>query len=219
MGIKERFVPAVKNVLFHFSLHQSRFSASLSRQQKSRAAAPAACSGAKERRDMNQSYDFSGVSDNIVKEVHRQAELCLQQTVQIAVAADQRASTLTGILGAGAIALLVASGNMLSAQTPKTALVAAAITAAIVLYLAALRCAQAARSTDYFLAGYEPRFWVGATSDEVWMLRFAAEDLQRRIDANRATLEVSSKMLTQGRSIALLAVPAGLAAYLLSSGV
>lgn len=56
--------------------------------------------------------DFSNVPDSAVKELHRQGELCLLGTMQLALAADQRATTLSGILGAGAVALAAATAGL-----------------------------------------------------------------------------------------------------------
>jgi hypothetical protein len=44
--------------------------------------------------------DFSNVPRGAAKELCRQGELCLQGTVQLAIALDQRATTLTGVVGA-----------------------------------------------------------------------------------------------------------------------
>jgi hypothetical protein len=61
-----------------------------------------------------QQYDFSNVPAGAIREVHRQGEICLQSIVQLALAADQQATTLTGILGAASVALLVATAAMIS---------------------------------------------------------------------------------------------------------
>jgi hypothetical protein len=56
-----------------------------------------------------------------------------------------------------------------------------------------------------------------SSSDEIWMLRYAAEDVQVRIDGNRSTLETSSKMLTLGRGFALAAAPIGVIVFAIIS--
>ncbi len=161
------------------------------------------------------SLDLSAVPDETIKELHRQGELCLQGTVQLAIAADWRATTLTGILGAGSIALIVAGASMISNPLSHPALIVATLTTALMLFFGALQCARAARSIDYFVAGYEPRLLAQSANDETWMLRFAAEDIQTRITRNRETLARSSRMLTRGRVIAFTAVPIGVAAFVI----
>jgi hypothetical protein len=140
-------------------------------------------------------------------------ELCLQGTVQFGLAVDQRATTLTGILAAGSIALVAATVS-LSINNPhhKIALIvsAAAVMAAILFYFGALFCAWAARSADFHVIGYEPRkLAISMVGDnfELWMQRYLAEDIQVRIDHNRRELEKSSRYLTWGRRIALSAIP------------
>jgi hypothetical protein len=156
--------------------------------------------------------DFSKIPAAAAKELCRQGELCLQGTVQLAVAADQRATTLTGILGAGSVALVAATVSLSINSDRKIALIASAVITALVLYCGALFCAWAARSADFHVAGYEPRLLAtSATEDntELWMQRYAAEDAQARIDHNRRELAKSARYLTWGRRIALCAVPIG----------
>ena len=159
--------------------------------------------------------NFSNVPDGAVKELHRQAELCLMGTVQLATSVDQRATTTSGILGGGAVALLAASAAMGSASHPIFPFIAAAIATAAVLYLGALLCASAARSVDFFVAGYEPRLLAPAASDENSILRYAAEDLQIRINRNRLSLARSSRLFTWGQRIGLLAGPIGAITFVL----
>jgi hypothetical protein len=156
--------------------------------------------------------DFSNIPAAAAKELCRQGELCLQGTIQLAVATDRRATTLAGILGAGSVALVAATVSLSISPEHKIAFIVSAATTALVLYCGALLCAWAARSTDFHVAGYEPRMLaISATEEntELWMQRYAAEDVQVRIDHNRRELEKSARYLTWGRRIALCAVPLG----------
>jgi hypothetical protein len=162
-------------------------------------------------------YDFSTVPGEAIKELHRQGEMCLQGTVQLAIASDQRASTLTGILGASSVALTVAAGNAALVPAPHVSFAIALGVTALFVLLGTYFCAHAARSIDYHLAGYEPYKLAIASADETWLLRFAAEDVQKRIDFNRKALDGASRDLTIGRWIALLAMPIGVASYFLVS--
>jgi len=159
--------------------------------------------------------DFSNVPQDAARELCRQGELCLQGTVQLAIAADQRATTLTGILGAGAIALVAATVSLSVGAKPNVTLIFSAAATALSLYCGALFCAWAARSADFFVAGYEPRLLhiSAPENSELWMQRYSAEDIQMRIDHNRDTLEKSSRYLTWGRRIALCSVPIGLLTF------
>jgi len=157
--------------------------------------------------------DFSNIPADAIKELHRQGEICLQSTMQLALAADQRATTLTGIMGAGAVALLAATATMISSAHPSAALIGTGAGTATLLFVGALFCAWAAQPLDFFVAGYEPRRMAPAARDETWILRYATEDMQIRIDSNRASLVHASRLLTWGRSIALLAVPLGITIF------
>ena len=153
--------------------------------------------------------DFSSVPDETVHEFHRQGELMLQGTVQLATAMDQRATTSSGIMAGGAVALLTAAAAMSVADQPFHAFVWSAVATAVPLFVGAVLCAWAARPTAFFVAGYEPRKLLPAVRDKAWMLRFAAEDIQVRITANRRALESSSRLLGWGMGVGLLAAPVG----------
>lgn len=162
--------------------------------------------------DMN----LSAVPDDTIGELHRQAEICLQGTVQLATALDQRATTTSGILGAGALALFTAAASMSMAARPFVPFIVGAIIAAATLYFGAMVCAWAARSTDFFVSGYEPRFLIKSASDKHWMMRYAVEDIQMQVDKNRSVQERSSRLFTYGRRIGLCAIPLGVLMFFIA---
>jgi hypothetical protein len=157
--------------------------------------------------------DLSSVPDSLVEELHKEGVLCLQGTLQLAVAADQRATTLTGVFGAGSVALLAAAATLLTVSQPNQPLLLGAIATAIFLLSAALFCAWAARPVDFFLVGYEPKLLAPAARDRGWMLRCTTEDIQMRIDANRRVISRSALILKFGFLIAVCSVPAGIIAF------
>jgi hypothetical protein len=115
--------------------------------------------------------DFSNIPAAAAKELCRQGELCLQGTLQLALATDQRATTLAGILGAGSIALLAATVSLSLSPDHRIALILPAAATAFILYCGALLCAWAARSTAFHVAGYEPRLLARSAiqDDETWI--------------------------------------------------
>lgn len=157
--------------------------------------------------------DFSQIPPEAIKELHRQSEICLQGTLQLALAVDQRAITLTGILGAGSIALAAARVTMLSSVHPNPAMVGAAAITALVLFSAALLCAWAARPSSFHVAGYEPKRMAKAALNDIWILRYATEDAQVRIDSNRRSLERASRNLAWGMCVAMIALPVGASVF------
>ena len=61
--------------------------------------------------------EHSDIDLETIEEIHRQGETLIQIMVQLALAADQRATTMTGIFGAGAVALLGAAAALIGATT------------------------------------------------------------------------------------------------------
>jgi hypothetical protein len=139
--------------------------------------------------------DLSSVPESLVEELHEEGVLCLQGTLQLAVAADQRATTLTGVFGAGSFALLAAAATLLTASQPNQPLLWGASATAVFLLSAALFCAWATRPVNFYLAGYEPKLLTAAANDRGWMLRCATEDIQMRIDSNRRVISRSASMV------------------------
>lgn len=163
-----------------------------------------------------ETYDFSHVPGDAVEEFLRQGQECLAGTMQLAIASDQRAIAMAGIFGAGFIALLATAAAIFTGDRQNVSLFFACVGTAIGLFLASFICAWAARPTDFFVGGYEPRHLSKAVSDPVWMKRYAAEDVQRRIDANGKCLKSASKCVTIGALLALISPLLGLLALWLS---
>lgn len=158
--------------------------------------------------------DYTKVSDSAVKEFHRLAEVCLQGTVQLAIAADQRATALTGIFGAAAAGLLITGANLFAGGHSHPSVIAALGVAILILFIAAICCSQASKPVDFHVAGYEPkRLAASAIADDLTMLRYSAEDIQSRIDANRNALSRAARLLTVGRRTAVAALPAAILVF------
>jgi hypothetical protein len=159
--------------------------------------------------------DILALPETTVAIVHKQAEECLAGTVLLATAADSRATTLTGIFGGAAVALLAASATVLAAPEHKTyfPLFVAALVAALLLFAAAILCAYACRPIDYFVAGYEPKYLSKSATDLTWMLRYATDDVQVRIDTNREALAAGARKVSWAMRLALISVLASIAAF------
>jgi hypothetical protein len=160
--------------------------------------------------------DILALPEATVAIVHEQAEECLAGTVTLATAADSRATTLTGIFGGGAVALLAASATVLAAPEHEAyfPLLTAALVGAIFLFIAAMLSAWACRPIDFFVAGYEPKLLSQSAADPTWMLRYATNDVQARIDANRKSLAASARQVNWAMRLALFSVLAGIVAFL-----
>jgi hypothetical protein len=120
-----------------------------------------------------------------LREILRQAETYLDSSLKVAVAADQRATTLMGIYGAVGVALLVSAATIGTRAQPDLALISAIIAVALLLLCAGLLCGLAGKPVDFYVSGYEPEKIVESSTEEKWLIRYVCEDLQRRIDINK----------------------------------
>ncbi len=164
-----------------------------------------------------QTVDFLTVPPQALAELNRQGDSCLQGTMQLAIANDQRAVTLTGMFGAAAGALAALLGALVTAvHEPSQALLAAIAAAAVLLFLAAILCAISARPADFFVTGYEPRLLAqGCTGEDLTpIMRATLEDVQNRIDHNRAILARSAGVLTAGLWTGIAAIPVAVVAFI-----
>ena len=167
----------------------------------------------------NPVLDLSAIPAETIGELHRQAEACLDGTVQVAIAADTRATTLAGIFGGGSVALLAGAATIVAGGNPDKfhALLVSALVAAGAWFVAAMLCAWSGKPRDFFLGGYEPRLFAKSATDVTWMLRYATEDMQVRIDHNRTTLASNARVLRWGFYIAILGVLASVGWFLFAT--
>lgn len=165
--------------------------------------------------------DILALPEATVAIVHKQAEECLAGTVHLATAADSRATTLSGIFGGAAVALLAAGATILAAPEHKVylPLLSAALISALFLFAAAILCAYACRPIDYFVGGYEPKYLSKSATDPIWMLRYATDDVQVRIDANREALAAGARKVKLAMWLALLSVLASIAAFFIAENL
>jgi hypothetical protein len=160
--------------------------------------------------------DLSAHSDpSVLKELVHQGEVCLSDTVRLAIAADSRATTFCGIFGAAGVALLAAAAANFASQHGESAFIAAAIVAGFLFIVASLFAAFAARPTDFFAGGDQPRRLANVT-DSVAQLRYIAIDIQMRIDKNRTAMERSATRTNRALYIAGSAILAGAVVFIAS---
>jgi hypothetical protein len=163
---------------------------------------------------MADADDVCKISAAAAEEVHRQAELCLLGTLQLALAQARRATTMAAVFGAGAIAVFAAIVSAIFARLDTIPFTSGAGVTSFLLFVAALLCGQAARSSDFHVAGNEPRLLPpAAKNNKQWLLQAAAKDVQQRIDMNRAELMSSDKLLNRGILLASAAVGLGALTY------
>jgi hypothetical protein len=157
--------------------------------------------------------DWSGVPDSALREMLRQAETRLDSILKAAIGADQRATTLMGVFGAVGVALLVSAATIGTRAEPEWSLIFAIISAAILLLVAGVMCGRAGRPIDFHIGGYEPEKILKSSTDEIWLLRYICEDLQRRMDLDRKILEKASRLISGSFIMAGMSVIAGVVVF------
>lgn len=151
----------------------------------------------------------------VLKELVHQGEVCLSDTVRLAIAADSRATTLCGIFGAAGVALLAAAAANFSSQHSERAFIAAALVAGILFIFASAVAAFAARPADFHVGGDQPQRLANVT-DALSQLRYIAIDFQMRIDKNRAAMELSAARTNRALYLAGSAVLGGAIVFIVS---
>ena len=167
--------------------------------------------------DTLESLELSGLALEALQELNRQGEACLDGTIRLALASDQRAVTLTGVFGAAATALAALLGAFVTAaHEPAAPLLIAIGVASLLFFLLLLACTLSAKPVEFFVGGYEPRLLVrGCSGDDTTpLLRASITDLQCRIDRNRVALERSARLLTCGLRLGLGALPAAVVCFI-----
>lgn len=157
--------------------------------------------------------DWRGIPDSAVREILRQGETYLDGTLKTGIGADQRATTLMGIYGAIGVALLVSAATLATRAQPDLSLIGAIVVTALLVLLAGAICGFAGKPIDFYVAGYEPEKIIKSSTDELWLLRFVCEDLQRRIDMNRRSLEKSADLISKSFLVAGAAIVVGIVVF------
>jgi hypothetical protein len=82
--------------------------------------------------------------------------------------------------------------------------------------VAAVFSTISAKPPDFFVTGYEPRLLAqGVVGDDpTFAMRAELEDVQKRINHNRAALERSAKWLVAGLWVGIGAIPTAVVAFI-----
>lgn len=157
--------------------------------------------------------DWSGIPDAALREVLRQAETRLDSILKTAIGADQRATTLMGVFGAAGVALLVSAATIGTRPQPDLSLIFAIVSTATLLLIAGLMCGRAGRPIDFHVGGYEPEKILKSSTDEIWLLRYICEDLQRRMDLDSEILNKASRLINGSFILAGIGVVVGIVVF------
>lgn len=147
----------------------------------------------------------SGLTSDLAATVLKQGEVRLAAQLQIALAADSRATTFASILIAVAAILLGFGGDQATGKTPDFPLAIGALGAGILLLISAAICVTAARPIKFDLAGAVPENWWddGVTNrsheESLWQ---ESNNYTRRIRENGRRLRKNAQLFRVGMYLA-----------------
>ena len=157
----------------------------------------------------------------LAREIARQAETRLMAIMQLATAADARATTLCGIFGAGSVGLGAAVLAYLGVEHHASRLIATGTVTAVLLLTASIIAGCAGAPRDFWLAGGMPgalRSWAWNGTQwrsEAEMLDGTAQRLAEAIDRDRQLLELESRLVISSLYVAGFSVFVGISVYLI----
>lgn len=160
-----------------------------------------------------QQWDWASIPEASVREILRQAEVQMSDILAISIASDQRAMTLCSTFGAVAAGLAAADVAVCAIQGFDLGAAISLALMALGFLIASLTCGFSGRPRPYFAAGYEPAKLILTATDELWAIRYSAQDLQQRIAVNRESLRRVASLTNTGFRIAILSIPLAVVAF------
>ncbi len=154
--------------------------------------------------------------ERLAEMVLRQGEIKVQAQLQIALAADQRASTFAGIYTAISIAAFGASAAVF--QAGAVGLIAGGLAVAVVSLIAAYLCLGVAQPTRFHIAGNRPdNWWSDGVRDRALdeCLERESQNYDRHIEHNRVILARNASRIRRALRVGLMVPVAGLVVFLM----
>lgn len=158
--------------------------------------------------------DWNDVDVEMARQILAQGELYLQGQVQLAIAADQRATTAASIFGSMATAVAAVVIAFWDNSKDDAALAAGLVGAALLL-AAAVFAAIAARPVAFDVAGNHPAKWIDDRKGSlVARIGRECESYQRRITFNDSVMSRNKGWITIAFGVALIAPPVSVLVWL-----
>ena len=110
------------------------------------------------------------------------------QIVAMALAADQRASSVGAAYGAVSAGLLAAAGTLDAIEHANVPIIAGLVVAAFGFFLGTCSCFWACRPIDFYAVGNNPDSQVPTASDIYWLKRYYCREIDMRLQSNAAVL-------------------------------
>jgi hypothetical protein len=164
--------------------------------------------------------DFEKAPDDVLTEIVRQAEARLAVQTQFALAADQRALSLTNLYGSMTVALMAGAIAAIAEGLRPIALAAAG--AGLMTFLATVMVALSARPSPFATVGNDPANWLEdiASGRSLHEARAdTARIYEEALKKNRTRMKGQTMLINSALIMMLLAGPAaagaGLTGYFL----
>ena len=130
------------------------------------------------------------------QEIVRLGELVMEDVRELATSGDSRAATLAAAMSAVAAGVFVAAITILGfAQRDINAVYALFASASFFVVSAGLAVLSAA-PVDFYLRGFNPKSLAETLGDELQIAKWVAEDIAKKLDANRHILARQGRLLT-----------------------
>jgi hypothetical protein len=154
--------------------------------------------------------------ERLAEVVLRQGELKLAAQLQVAIAADHRATAFAGLFITLALAALSGAGLLWKLGSGYEALLAGLIVVTALLIFAAYLCVETVKPVDFWTAGNQPERWWSDDVDKKPLaecLRKESENYQKRIIKNNDVLDRNAKKFLYALRIGLASPLVLIAAY------
>jgi hypothetical protein len=155
----------------------------------------------------------------LAREIARQGDVRLSALMNLATAADLRATTICGIFGAGSIGIAAAVLAVWASDHRSAALIVSGVILSIGLYAAAILAAIAGAPREFYIGGGSPDIlrewsWIGhGWRNETEMLDATAVRYARSIASNSAILEMNTWRMKAALCVAVMSPVISIAAF------
>lgn len=159
--------------------------------------------------------DWAGISEDTARQIMAQGETFMQAQLQAAIAADGRATTMSGLYITLALAVLASGFGYWDSAKSSSALLAG-LFAGILLIIAAIFASWSARPCDFYFPGNQPSQWFPVRKVPLThLLGGEAENYEARIVFNEEVLGLNKTALERAHITAIFAPVAGIIGWLL----
>jgi len=159
--------------------------------------------------------DWSEVDEGMARQIFEQGQTFLQAQLQVALAADQRATAIAGLFATVGTAAIGGAFAYWDKEADSAILVAGVLTG-VGMIAGALRALWAARPVPFNTAGNYPNKWYECRTEPLaLMLGAEAENYQACITENEAILKANGAAIRQGATLAVASPLAGTLAWFL----